>query len=82
MLLYARLTPDIVVNLVNPEGTLIRPPLNSSLPIGVVAGMFAMISCIRLSAISPLLRQLMFDVPGKSVEGPQVHGVIKDAQGQ
>ena len=82
MLFNARLIRDMVVNLVNPGGTLVRRLLvKSSWPIAVVAGMIAMISCIRLSPIARL-KQRMSEVPGYCVEAPQVQGVIKDTQGQ
>ena len=60
----ARLSSDIVVNLVNPEGTWVMPvPLKSSLPIWVVADMFEMMVSIFASPILwPL--QLMSSAPG------------------
>ncbi len=57
----------MVVNLVNPGGTLFKlVPLKSSLPIGVVAAMFAMMVPILSSPIF-LPAQLMSRCPTRPV---------------
>ena len=78
----SRLISDIVVNFVNPGGTSVKEfKLKTSLPIGVVGGMFAIKVCIRLFP-RYLLTQLMSTVPGYCVESAHVQVSSKVDEGQ